>query len=165
VVAIDIDIADIHVSWQVRQVAADIFGSTPLIRVGQWPKLLLVFRAGEPIDTQHIGGVDILGRGSQFVAFGIHPGTGKAYYWLEDSPSGIDVSSVPEVSLKQIKLFVNEVYGFIGAAAPGGRGQRQFARADQSWPWPAPFPLTKARSKLESSATKMAGSLMGVKRS
>ena len=67
-----------------------------LLREGQAPKRLLMFRTDTPFQktfsasylvpgTSKPSKVEILGAGQQFVAFGIHPDTKMAYTWPDES--------------------------------------------------------------------------------
>lgn len=116
VIAVDIDAIDEMEAHRLQVIATETFGYTPLVRVGRWPKRLLVYRAAEPIDTLRIGKVDILGRGAQFVAFGVHPTTKAPYGWIDGSPADNDVCELPMVGREQIKRFANEAFGNVSAA-------------------------------------------------
>jgi hypothetical protein len=82
-VAIDLDfIRDPILARRAYDITVATLGQTPFIREGQAPKTALVYRASEPIETIRLktadgsgDGIDILGDGTQLVAFGIHPGT------------------------------------------------------------------------------------------
>lgn len=117
VLAVDIDAKDPVRAYEMEQAAIRRFGETPLRRVGQWPKRLLVYRSTEKIDTQRTRDVEVLGRGSQFVGFGVHPATKRPYYWIDGSPTDTDVSSLPLVTQAQIIEFLNEVGGSMMAPA------------------------------------------------
>lgn len=93
--AIDIDIRDpVAADCVERAVFKILKGSAP-VRIGKAPKRLIVCRTDTPfrkirkefIDKNgEIHGVEILGDGQQFVAFGIHPDTQKPYTWVAESP-------------------------------------------------------------------------------
>ena len=53
-------------------------GQTPAIRIGRAPKRLLVYRAAEPFAGFKYPPIEVLGLGQQFVAYGLHPDTGRA---------------------------------------------------------------------------------------
>jgi Bifunctional DNA primase/polymerase, N-terminal len=95
ITAIDIDETDPVLADQMHQIAREELGYTPLVRYGEYPRRVLVYRTGEPMDTARFGKFDVLGRGGKFVAFGIHPGTGKPYFWPEDNPSDTDIETLP----------------------------------------------------------------------
>ena len=95
IVAVDLDFApDPDLAHELRGIAVETLGATPFMRQGQALKLVLVYRATEPIKSQafkvHDGsgdGFDILASGRQFMAFGIHPKTLRPYPWIgSESP-------------------------------------------------------------------------------
>ena len=71
------------------------FGNPPM-RIGNAPKIALLFRTEEPFKTvvsnQYIDSkgrraqLEILGNKRQFVAFAIHPDTKKPYKWSTGVP-------------------------------------------------------------------------------
>jgi hypothetical protein len=88
--AIDVDVLDESVAEEMNQVLETMFGTDLLARVGQAPKFLVPFRTDEPFrklsSARYTDGADdhrieILGDGQQWVAFHVHPATGKPYYW------------------------------------------------------------------------------------
>ncbi|XCN72850.1 MAG: bifunctional DNA primase/polymerase [Candidatus Electrothrix aestuarii] len=94
VTAIDIDVYHKGlVDWAVNQFRSLVDGSL-LCRVGQPPKTLIPvscegvekkFTSNKWVDQNGtINQIEILSHGQQFVAFGIHPGTGKPYEWDGD---------------------------------------------------------------------------------
>ncbi|MCK5613457.1 PriCT-2 domain-containing protein, partial [Candidatus Pacearchaeota archaeon] len=81
-------------------------------RVGQPPKLLMIYRADEPftkvtssmyVDPQGRNcRVEILGDGQQFVAFAEHPDTKQPYTWKNKIPlSEVDPQKLPVITQKQ----------------------------------------------------------------
>ena len=50
--------------------------------------------------------VEVLSRGRQFIAFGIHSGTGKSYEWFGGDPENTPVEDLPEVSREQVVEFL-----------------------------------------------------------
>ena len=76
-VGIDIDVLDPDLAHQIDQLVRSRFGDT-LMRVGLWPKRLLLYRTEQPFPKMSVRGIEVLGAGQQFVAFGVHPDTGAA---------------------------------------------------------------------------------------
>lgn len=100
--AFDIDIADEYAAEAVRSLVEDICGPTPLIRVGQAPKLAMVYRAATPIIPIRLPVFDILGLGCQLVGYGQHPVTGRTYEWVgEGAPHLTALEAVPAVTQEQ----------------------------------------------------------------
>lgn len=86
--AIDLDVLDETMAQAMEDWLVERFGDT-CVRIGRFPKRLLVFRTDRPFRklqatftdgaTKHK--VEILGAGQQFVAYGIHPDTQNPYYY------------------------------------------------------------------------------------
>jgi hypothetical protein len=102
-VAIDIDATNLDHVARLKAIAIGELGDGPLEVVGQFPKLKLIYRTVSPIHTSHLPGVDILGDGSYFVAFGNHPLTGQPYTWQGDSPLNRPLASLPPVTGSQVE--------------------------------------------------------------
>ena len=112
VVFIDVDIlnpvADRIREWCVREI-----GPAP-VRIGYAPKLGLMYRSEVLLPTRISKGyldgaekraaIEALGDGRQFVAFNIHPDTGKEYVWLEGvDPTNIRVEDLTLIRPDQIE--------------------------------------------------------------
>ena len=79
VIGIDIDIAaDAEAAIDLERLARTCLGDTPALRIGCAPKRLLVYRAAAPFAGFKRAPLEVLGVGRQFVAYGLHPGTGAA---------------------------------------------------------------------------------------
>jgi putative DNA primase/helicase len=129
IVGVDIDVLDVDLSAKLVARAQELFGTTPLRRIGRAPKMLLLYRVETPHDKLSTSDllfddgskakVEILAEGQQFVGFGIHPDTRAPYYWPDKSPLDIAASDVPLVKLETLEKFVGEAEEVLGAA--GGR--------------------------------------------
>ncbi len=109
VVAVDIDLKDdAELANKVQQLAEARLGVTPAVRIGQWPKTLLVYRAKEKIATIKRHPIEVLGHGAQFVAYGIHPDTEKPYQWIDEGLADLHVKDLPAVTQKQLEDFVEK---------------------------------------------------------
>jgi putative DNA primase/helicase len=98
--AIDVDVLDEDLAAKIQAAAERALGGEPPWRVGLWPKRLIPYRLdGEPfgklkVTWRGLGdrlheptrppAVEVLARGQQFVAIGVHPGTGQLYRWHRD---------------------------------------------------------------------------------
>jgi hypothetical protein len=128
VVAIDCDILDKAVADKVREEARRCFGKAFPTRVGNPPKFLMMCRTLEPFSKlrtgkylQPDGGtsqVEVLCRGQQFIAFGIHPKTGKPYEWFGGDPLTLAVADLPGVSRDQVVEFLRAAEGIL-SSQPG----------------------------------------------
>jgi Bifunctional DNA primase/polymerase, N-terminal len=101
VVAIDIDIPDPATCERVIELLLTLPGSMSApYRVGRAPKCLYIFRTDSPRTKAATAGytvdgakcqVEVLGNGQQFVAFGVHPDTGREYEWSNGNPLDVAV--------------------------------------------------------------------------
>jgi len=107
VVAVDIDIAEAEPALEVEALARRMLGDTPAIRIGKPPKRLLVYRAQEPFAGIKRPPIEILGQGQQFVAHGIHPGTGRAYVWPEDDLANLELDDLPAITEDAARAFLD----------------------------------------------------------
>lgn len=104
--AIDIDCYDDEVSSAMEAWLAEKYGDV-CVRVGLWPKRLVVFRTSTPFrkmfasysDGKTTHKIEVLGQGQQFVAYGIHPDTKKPYTWTSlDEPLGTNAGDLPTLT-------------------------------------------------------------------
>ena len=130
VVAIDIDLAaDADRAADAVRIAFEVFGETPFIRQGQAPKVALIYRAAEPIQSQHLkvadgsgDGLDVLGEGTQFVAIGVHSKTLKPYIWIgAETPLTAGPDEAPEITVAQVDAFLARMRGVMELNSTGGR--------------------------------------------
>jgi len=124
-IAIDIDIEDPELAHRIGAEAERLLGPT-LVRVGRWPRRLLIYRTDIPFSKRRAGPVEVLGLGQQFVAFAVHPDTGRPYEWVTgESPAEVPLQDLPLVDAAQIDLLLAAVTALTGAnAEPGQRETR-----------------------------------------
>lgn len=96
VIGIDIDAEDPELAHAMTALTVSRFGDT-LVRVGRWPRRLLLYRTVAPFAKLSCPSVEILGKGQQFAAFGLHEKTGLPYRWLGDSPLDLARDDLPPV--------------------------------------------------------------------
>ncbi len=106
VTLVDIDVRDAALVGKLKTLAFRICGETPLQRVGLAPKVGLVYRTEAPIHGIKQHPVEVLGVGNQFVAYGIHPVTGRPYEWLDESPHSFHLDDLPLVTEAQLREFL-----------------------------------------------------------
>jgi len=125
--AIDIDCLDEAIGDAIQRFVFDNIDDAP-IRVGMWPKRLLVFRTDTPfskvtsaafIDPENptkadgkqlVQRVEVLAEGQQFVAYHTHPDTKAPYVWTEDfeEPLCLKTSELPSLDVEQAKGICRE---------------------------------------------------------
>lgn len=108
VVAIDIDILDPDLAHRAEAEILAIVGADEApVRVGQYPKRVLIFRTDETIKSRSKAwqgeggdrnGLEILSHGRQVVAAGIHPATGRLYVWRGGAPDTVHVDDLPTLT-------------------------------------------------------------------
>lgn len=118
--AIDVDILDPQIAQQMSDILDSIFGPGLLARVGMAPKFLVPFRCEKPFSKMYSRGytddgirthkIEILADGQQWVAFHVHPDTGKPYYWgggrsIADVPNSELPILTPELAQRVIDAF------------------------------------------------------------
>lgn len=97
-VALDIDDETEDGALALQSRAFGAFGETPLIRIGQAPRRVLLYRAPEPFPSIREKEVQVLGRGTQVVLFGLHPKTERPYTWPRATPLDISLKDLPLIS-------------------------------------------------------------------
>lgn len=131
-VGIDIDILDHDIAHQMGQIVEARLGAT-LMRVGLWPKRLYLCRTETPFAKLQIGKLEILGQGQQLVAFGIHPGTQKPYYWPSgESPLDVPLDKLPIVEEAACRDLLSELATLLPAAGHEQRSRRRGENADSA---------------------------------
>ena len=117
-VGIDVDIDDAQVTRFVRDDAALMLGDSP-VRFGKPGRALLMYGcSGEEgrkkrvvlLDTQgQEHAIEVLQRGQQFVAFGIHPDTRKPYQWEGGDPLDTPIEDLPQITDVEISAWLDSV--------------------------------------------------------
>ena len=97
IIGIDIDVQAPGLATRLGHLAREMLGQTPLLRIGQAPKRLLVYRSAQPLKGIKAHPLELLGLGQQFVAFAEHPDTHKPYLWPDESPADVPADQLPEV--------------------------------------------------------------------
>jgi len=124
-VALDIDIVDPDQAHDIMELAHRRLGET-LLRVGRWPKRLLLYRNETPIPKIDVKPIEILGRGQQFVAFGIHENTGRPYEWrFGETPLDVALEDLPLAGEETLQAFVAEARAIVPDMGRGARAVRQ----------------------------------------
>lgn len=112
-VGIDIDILDAALAIQIAELATSMLGDTPCLRIGRAPKRLLVYRAATPFAGRKRHPLELLARGQQFVAYAVHPETGRPYEWPEDSLVELPLSRLPVVDEAGCTAFLDAAWQLV----------------------------------------------------
>ena len=110
---VDIDCRDQDIVAHMIRYTERLCGET-LQRIGFAPKTGLLYRTSEPfkkvnsktyVDPENpeiSHKLEVLGDGQQFVAFAVHPDTGKPYRWIDKkAPHNTEWESLPEITRDQ----------------------------------------------------------------
>jgi hypothetical protein len=112
--ALDIDILNADAADAVEALVREkVSDGVVLIRTGRAPKRLIPFRTERPFDkitVKFVGGerLEFLGDGQQYVAFGVHPDTGRAYEWRGGEPGRVHRSALPEIDGDGAQRLIDE---------------------------------------------------------
>jgi hypothetical protein len=116
VIGIDIDVLDSPtIALEIEALAKRMLGDTPAVRIGNAPKRLLVYRAIQPFSGFKYPPIEVLGVGQQFIAYGIHPDTGKPYDWPVSTLADLSPDDLPGITVAQAREFAKEAYRLIPA--------------------------------------------------
>jgi hypothetical protein len=147
VAASDIDVGDdAALAQDIERLARESLGDTPALRIGRPPKRLLVYRTATPFKGIKRHPLEVLCLGQQFVAYAIHPDTGRPYAWPEEDLVDLDLGSLPAIDEAQARAFLDEAVALLpghlgmppqlaGAIHPGHaqQGTPDAVRAALAW--------------------------------
>lgn len=131
IAAIDIDVTDEELAAAMCNKVRTMMGGEILYRVGNPPKRLVVCRydhAGvlkKSSARYSCGGIEALGSGQQFVAFGLHPGKGRDYYWHGGRSifdvKAADLPVITEAQIQELFALFEEIAAARGFALVDGK--------------------------------------------
>ena len=116
--AVDCDVDDPAIASEAARFAVAMLGPAPIRYRADSSRILLLYRAaaGEPAKLMLCGArgkIEVLGRGQQFVAYGVHP-SGTPYSWNFD-PSPHSRNSLTAVTEQQLAAFLQAIAPIVGA--------------------------------------------------
>lgn len=116
VYAIDIDVLDAHVVDSILFDLEMSLGVSGMQRIGLAPKTCLLFRSDVEMRKRKVSfedsdgnshAVEILGKGQQVVAYGVHPHTKRPYTWLGGEPLDVSAASLTSLDEMEIDTWLN----------------------------------------------------------
>jgi hypothetical protein len=113
VLFVDLDIEDQKTLIRAVVIAEDLLDMTPLHRIGQPPKRVLMYRSDVPGLRRNPRdlAIELYGGGrpatGQVVLHGMHPKTGGPYEYLHETPFEADLAQLPEVYPEQIDALID----------------------------------------------------------
>lgn len=107
VIGVDLDISDPAMVELMERWCRERLGEAP-VRIGRAPRTMLVFRTSKLFRKKHSRtfrspdglehAVEVLGTGQQFLAYAVHPLTGKPYTWPNGDLTDIPIGELPEIT-------------------------------------------------------------------
>ncbi len=138
---VDIDCADETLAQMIEGIALAQLGPAPL-RVGNWPKRLLMYRTDAPFprrriwlikgESQYL--VEILGEGQQYVVSGTHPTTLRPYEWVGwpyRSPATEPLTTIDSTKADAFLTYLQQEAERIGYETKRAEGTSATRRQDQ----------------------------------
>jgi hypothetical protein len=115
IVAIDLDITDPVQALFVETKAKEIFGETPLVRIGREPRRMLIYRNDGTIRSRKYHPIEVFSGSGEIVAFGYHTGAGRDYLWPDKSPLQLNADdvSIPLIGQRLLDAFLDECWTVI----------------------------------------------------
>ncbi len=125
--ALDIDVTDERLSWNIEKAADRHLGVSPFKRVGRKPKILLIYRIAPETELRNrsyrfampVEGdsepersedqIEILAQGKPATFYGLHHKTSQYFTWLNQHPSRKSPEAAPLVTPEQLDAFLEEV--------------------------------------------------------
>lgn len=106
--ALDLDHKEREVAFAVRELADQVIGESPLVRIGEPHKSLRLYQTAPGVVTQTLQDlqIGIYATTGQFVLYGIHPCTGRPYEWPEDSPLDVHADDLPLLTQEALDEFI-----------------------------------------------------------
>ena len=123
VMCVDVDIYEYELADEIMAVIKGLHPDCIIpTRYGARPKFAMLFRnvdnlapTRSPLYTKGEGDekvtaqIEFRGKNQQFVAFGIHPGTGKEYEWENGSPEFLSVDDLPPLTKDDFEKIMQEI--------------------------------------------------------
>jgi hypothetical protein len=126
-VAIDIDILDHTAAVLADELANKHLGRSPLVRIGQAPKQLRIYRQGGGVTSRKLHPVEIFSGSGQCVGYGQHQKTGQPYCWPDASPLELicDSPDIPKVTHAQVDRFTADLFKVVPRRQQAAHSRQQ----------------------------------------
>jgi Primase C terminal 2 (PriCT-2)/Family of unknown function (DUF5906)/Bifunctional DNA primase/polymerase, N-terminal len=157
----DVDISNAEAAEAVEALVREQFGKRGkiIVRTGRAPKRLIPFRCDKPfkvIKQKFVGTddrIEFLAQGQMFVAFGVHPDTGKPYAWRGTSPGKVKREELPEITAAEAEALVEDAtnlladkFGYARDDAATRRSREEHNPLEPADPAEVEFALTLVSS-------------------
>lgn len=122
VLGVDLDFLDEEEANRAYARTKSILGPSPLLRIGRYPKrLLLYLYNGVSLPGKNFGSFELFYSSGQTLFFGIHADTGKHYEWALGDPRENGPSDLPEVSHQQVLELIEALRPLQGLKKRAGK--------------------------------------------
>lgn len=153
--AVDVDVHHAELADAIDRMVVELMGDAP-VRFGRAPKRLRVYRTAEPFAKMATAGyrlpgdepgakahkIEVLAAGQQFVAYGVHPDTGRGYAWPFDSPLDLERADLPLLSAEDAARVIAEAETILARAGTVVSTRRRQAKPLAAFEdGPAPRPV------------------------
>lgn len=110
---------------------------SPIIRVGKSPKWMRIYKYNENLPSEKLllkkvnsvqDGIELLTEGRYFVADGIHPGTGKPYFYTGEHLLDINKETLPEFPLENWLAIRREASKYDAGSTSAGSSEAEGGR-------------------------------------
>jgi hypothetical protein len=132
ILGVDLDYLIEDAAQRAFAAAKAILGPSPLIRIGLFPKRLLLYRflGSEKLPGKQFNTFELFHKaGTQTIFFGRHPDTGREYTWPNKSPMDVSPTEAPEVSYGQILELIEALRPIAPKKPARARNHRRSASA------------------------------------
>lgn len=160
--ALDVDIEDEEVQDEIRGLVAKLHPNA-LRRLGARSRALYAFTATEKLrkirreyrhdESGRKGAVEILGAGQQWIAFGLHPQSGREYSWPDGrSIADVDILELESLDRRGAEALLDEIEGLLlrhgwSSAEAVASSKSSLVRRDQPLPEIPWQPCTEAEQR------------------
>ena len=112
---LDMDILDPVHAAVASELADDVLGKTPLLRIGLAPKHVRIYRNAGGIRSRKLHPLEIFSGSGQVVGFGWHAKADRPYVWPQASPLDLNADSdeIPIISVRQLDHFKQELFKLV----------------------------------------------------
>jgi hypothetical protein len=141
--AFDIDVDNAELARDIRQRIIARFGEAPMRTRATSSRCLLVYRATPGMQPAKkavsgpLGKLEVLGRGQQFHAFGLHY-SGAMLEWMPEAPGDVRAADLPVARFEDVAELLAEIAPLLGVAEPESGKPGKAAKANG---WHPPSPL------------------------
>ena len=104
-VAIDVDVEHPDTVRRIIAIYGATLPETLFIRIGRAPKALLLYRG--KVQSRKMHPIEVFGSSGQVAVFGMHPSTGKPYWWPHKSIIDHGPDDLPLVTQEQVDAFLD----------------------------------------------------------